>query len=80
MSLEIRTFEFEWLLLSIGVMTFKSKLLPADLSKSSTCFWPNHLKSTPEISTIKSPSFMPPNWKKKSGKIILNPLNSRAFS
>lgn len=46
---------------SIGVMTLSSRQDFADKINFTSCCCVNHLTSMPDISTMKSPSFRPPN-------------------
>lgn len=47
----------------MGVMTFSSSAAPQDCMRRTTCWCEYHLTSMPAISTMKSPSLMPPSWR-----------------
>lgn len=53
----------------MGVITFSSSVEPHDWIKRTTCWCRYHLTSIPAISTMKSPSLMPPNYNKKIEKV-----------
>jgi len=50
----------------MGVMTLNSRVEPQDCMSWTTCWCEYHLTSMPAISTMKSPSLIPPNWKGKN--------------